>query len=104
MRYLEGTKNLAVKCGQSDFGALIGFSDAEWAGVGQQPNMFPLSGGRSKKTLALSPAEADDVAPSQAAQESIWLRRLLTDLGVEATPTVVLEDNRGAIAKSPLHN
>ena len=114
-RYLKGTVNLALKYEQSDSGALIGFSDADWAGDQDDRrsttgNIFLLSGGAvswlSKKqaTVALSTAEAEYVALSQAAQEGTWLRRLLSDLGMEATSTVIMEDNQGAIAiaKNPV--
>lgn len=116
-RYLKGTVNLALKYEQSDSGALIGFSDADWAGDQDDRrsttgNIFLLSGGAvswlSKKqvTVALSTAEAEYIALSQAAQEGIWLRRLLSDLGMEATSTVILEDNQGAIAiaKNPVNH
>ncbi|KAJ8381146.1 hypothetical protein SKAU_G00019240 [Synaphobranchus kaupii] len=115
LRYLKGTVNLALKYEWSEFGTLIGFSDADWAGDQDDRrsttgNIFLLSGGAvswlSKKqaTVALSTAEAEYVALSQAAQEGTWLRRLLNDLGMDATPTVILEDNQGAIAiaKNPL--
>lgn len=118
LRYLKGTANLALKYERSDSGALIGFSDADWAGDQDDRrsttgNIFLLCGGAvswlSKKQaiVALSTAEAEYIALSQAAQEAIWLRRLLSDLGVEATTsTVILEDNQGAIAiaKNPVNH
>lgn len=59
-----------------------------WVGRSTTGNVFALSGELvQQETVALSTAEADCVALSQAAQETIWLRWLLTDLGVEATPS-----------------
>ena len=57
---------------------------------------------KKQATVALSTAEAEYVAHNQAAQEGIWLRRLLSDLGMKST--VILEDNQGviAIAKNPV--
>ena len=117
LRYLKGTANFALKYEQSDSRALIGFSDADWAGDQDDRhsttgNVFLLSGGAvswlSKKqaTVALSTAVAEYIALSQAAQEGIWLKRLLSDLGVEAMSTVILEDNQGAIAiaKNPVNH
>ncbi|XP_061886352.1 uncharacterized protein LOC133636375 [Entelurus aequoreus] len=117
LRYLKGTVNFALKYEQSDSGALIGFSDADWAGDQDDRrsttgNVFLLSGGAvswlSKKqaTVALSTAEAEYIALSQAAQEGIWLKRLLSDLGVKTMSTVILEDNQGAIAiaKNPVNH
>ena len=95
----------------------IGFSDADWAGDQDDRrsttgNMFFLSGGAvswfSKKqaTVALSTAEAEYIALSQGAQEGTWLKRLLTELGMSDSPTVILEDNQGAIAiaKNPVNH
>ena len=74
-------------------------------------NVFLLAKGAvswlSKKqaTVALSTAEAEYVALSAATQEAIWLRRLLTDVGESLEdPTVINEDNQGAIAmaKNPV--
>ena len=117
LRYLKGTVNIALKYEKSVSGALIGYSDADWAGDQDDRrsttgNIFLLSGGAvswlSKKqaTVALSTAEAEYIALSQAAQEGIWLKRLLCDLGVESMPTVILEDNQGAIAiaKNPVNH
>ena len=54
--------------------------------------------------MALSTAEAEYVALARAAQEAIWLKRLLADLdfGINA-PMVINEDNQSAIclAKNP---
>lgn len=44
-----------------------------------------------------SVATSQSVAPASA-QERTWLRRLLSDLGVEVMPKVILEANQGAIA------
>lgn len=117
LRYLKGTVNLALKYEQSESGTLIGFSDADWGGDQDDRrsttgNMFFLSGGAvswfSKKqaTVALSTAEAEYIALSQAAQEGTWLKRLLTELGMSDSPTVIMEDNQGAIAitKNPVNH
>ena len=59
-------------------------------------------------TVTKSSTESEYVALSAAAQESVWLRRLLTDFGFEVTsPTTLYEDNTGAIelSKTPkFHN
>jgi len=115
LRYLKGTVNLALKYNQTESRALVGFSDADWAGDQDDRrsttgNVFLLGGGavswlsKKQSTVALSTAEAEYVALSQAAQECVWLRRLLSDLGMDATPVVILEDNQGAIAiaKNPV--
>ena len=52
--------------------------------------------------MALSTSEAEYVTLSSATQEVVWLRKLLmTDLRVTSQgPTVLMEDNQGAIAIS----
>ncbi len=55
--------------------------------------------------VALSSTEAEYVALSSAAQQAIWLRRLLTELSVNTSaPTPICEDNQGAIclASNPI--
>ena len=70
----------------------IGFSDADWAGDQNDRRsisgyIFRVGSGpiswKSKKQdcVALSTAEAEYVALSSATQESIWLRKLFTELG-----------------------
>ena len=57
--------------------------------------------------MARSTTEAEYVALSFAAQEAIWLRRLLSDVGFGGDdPTVLYEDNNGAIdlSKNPKYH
>ena len=70
-----------------------------------------MSGGAiswlSKKqpSVALSTTEAEYIALSVATQEAVWLRRMLDDLQAKPKdPTVLMEDNSGAIAiaKNPV--
>ena len=110
LQYLKETANLALKYEKSEDGTLIGYSNADWAGDQHDRhsttgNIFILSGGAvswfSKKqpVVALSIAEAEYVSRSSATQEAVWLGRLLRDLNVCPTkPTVLREDNQGAIA------
>ena len=69
--------------------------------------MFTICGGvvswASKKqtSIALSSTEAEYVAACLATKEAVWLRSLLADLNfIQEEPTVVQEDNQGAIAMS----
>lgn len=72
--------------------------------------MFQIGGTaitwKSKKQscVALSTAEAEYMALSQAAQEAVWIRQLSIDLQIDSSePTIVYEDNQAAIciAKNP---
>ena len=56
---------------------------------------------RKQADVALSTSEAKYVALSLATQEAVWL---LTDLGAAPTkPTVLMENNQGAIAIAVAH-
>ena len=100
----DGTKETEIR--------LSGFVDADW---GSDPNgrksrsgyIFTLCGGiiswlsKKQATVALSSTEAEYVAASIATQEAVWLRALLADLKfIQDAPTVIEEDNQGAIALS----
>jgi hypothetical protein len=52
-------------------------------------------------SVALSSVEAEYMAAAAAAQEAVYLRALLNDIGFTQTkPTVIYEDNTGCIALS----
>ena len=56
---------------------------------------------RKQSIVALSTTEAEYVALCDAAQEAVWLRGLLGDIGfVQNAPTTIFEDNQGAICLS----
>ena len=86
-----------------------GYSDADWGG---DTNDFKSTSGyvfmfggaaviwRSKKqtSTALSTAESEYTALCSAAQESFWMKQVLTDLGfVSSSPMVINEDSQSAI-------
>lgn len=89
---------------------LSGYSDSDWATNTDDRRSvsgfcFSFSGGvvswNSKKqpTVALSSSEAEYLALSSAAQELVFLRYLLRDLGFELdSPSCLRGDNRGSIA------
>ena len=112
LRYLKGTVNYGIRYSQKSSSDCVGFSDADWAGdiddrKSTSGYLFQISGGpvawKSKKQscVALSTAEAEYVALSSAAQESVWLRQLISEFGRSLeTPTTIFEDNQSAIAMS----
>ncbi|TPX60857.1 DNA-directed DNA polymerase [Chytriomyces confervae] len=55
---------------------------------------------RKQKTVALLSMEAEVNALVDVVKEVMWLRELLTDLGVSGIKTVIHEDNQAAIASS----
>ena len=123
LRYLRGTTKFGLVYdgnmkAESEDNELHGFSDADWAGdlntrrstsgyVFRLGNSTITWSSRRQATVAKSSTEAEYVALSAAAQEVIWLRRLVTSLGIRSdTPTKIYEDNQSAIdiAKNPKHH
>jgi hypothetical protein len=84
---------------------LIGYSDSDWAGcVSDRKStsgcFFGLGStvvswfSWKQNSVALSSAEAEYMATSQANREAIWLHKLLVGLfGVEMRPTMIYCDN-----------
>lgn len=111
VRYLIGTEDLVLQLGlkQEDGLKLIGYSDADWAGDTSDRKstsgfVFMLGGAavswgsRKQNCVTMSTMEAEYVALSEAAQEAVWLRRLLCELDEEQPlPTKINEDNRSCI-------
>jgi hypothetical protein len=108
LRYIKGTLNFGLKFSASG-GALTGFSDADWAGdpdtrrstsgyVFQIGKCAVSWSSKKQNSVARSSTEAEYVALSLAAQEAVWLRRLMSSVGFGVkSPTVIYEDNNSAI-------
>ena len=117
-RYLEGTQNLGLKFEKGKPLELPGYSDSDWAGSQDDRRstsgyLFTLGGtpiswrSRGQKTTANSSTEAEYLGANDAAKEAIFLRRLLTDLGIQQiSPTTIYQDNKSCIAmtNNPSHH
>eukprot|EP00794_Sanderia_malayensis_P002751 gene2751-biopygen2271 len=112
-RYVKGTLDYCLEYdGNSTDLQLKGYADADWAGdtdtrKSTSSYVFQVAGctisWRSQKQaiVALSSTETEYVSMSFAAQEAIWLRRLLNSLEIKkSNPCTLYEDNQGAIALS----
>jgi hypothetical protein len=120
--YLQGTKIMKLELGGAKLEnpeavKLVGYSDSDWGGCHDTRKsttglLFDFGGPISWKskrqhTIALSTAEAEYMAITEAAKEAIWLRELLKELGfAQKAPTTLKSDNQGAIAlaKNPVHH
>ena len=119
LRYLQGTVDYGLDYRQGDGVRLAGYTNSDWAGSAS--NRKSTSGccfglgpaivswfSRKQKSVALSSAEAEYMAASQASCEAIWLRKMLVSLfGQELRPTVIFCDNQSCIklTKNPFfHN
>ena len=124
-RYIRGTSNTYIKYGfQSDSttsldtNSIISYCDADWAGDPDSCksttgfitffNRAPISwNSRLQPTVAKSSTEAEYIGLSSVCDEIIWLRQLFLDLDHPlTTPTIIYEDNQGAIDLSynPVHH
>ena len=111
LRYLRGTSLLSLTYSRQKpclANLLLGFADSDWASdpdtrrsVGAY--VFILNGAaiswsaKRQMSVAVSTSEAEYMSASRAANEAVWLRRLLAGAGAEQSlPTPIWEDNRGA--------
>ena len=116
-RYLAGSKDwtLIYQRGTEEALTLSGFVNVDWVNKcsdcsSTSSYVFKLIGGAiswsSKKqtSITLSSTEAEYIAGAHATKEAVWLRRLLTELGLDTNDLTTLQmDNQLAmkIAKNP---
>jgi hypothetical protein len=114
LRYLKGTIDHELCYRKNESGLILsGYSDADWAASEDDRRSTsgycfslnpkgPFISWKSRKqpTVALSSCEAEYIALAGAVQESLYLDQLLNNIGctVQEGPTVIFEDNQGAIA------
>lgn len=122
LRYIRGTSNLGIwylKTGGVKLDGyhvditgvkLEGYADSDWAGSVDDMKstsgyVFTIGSGvicwnaRKQEVVAQSTAEAEYISLAAAANQAIWLKKLLTDLCQEqSSPTDLFCDNKSAIA------
>jgi hypothetical protein len=108
VRYLAGTATCGITFGGTSTTEVVGYCDADYAGdVDTRRStggyVFIMNGAaitwQSKRqaTIAASTTEAEYIAAASAVKESLWLRQLLTDLGVAQGAVSIHADNQSAI-------
>ena len=113
-RYLSGTRELALTYGRERHD-LLGFTDADGASQDHRRaisgHAFIMDGGaiswssRKQELVTLSTAEAEYVAATHAAKESIWLRRLKGTLyNLPTKATTLFCDNQAALRLAQADN
>ncbi|CAB4007653.1 Hypothetical predicted protein, partial [Paramuricea clavata] len=114
LRYMKGTIDYGITFDgnkQTEV-QLNGYVDADWRSnpngrKSQSGYLFTLCGrviswaSKKQSVVALSSTEAEYDAASLACQEAVWLRVLHENISfVQNKPTMIKEDNRGAITLS----
>jgi hypothetical protein len=112
LRYLCGMVDYGLDYHRGDGVHLVGYTDSDWAGCVSDKKStsgccFGLGSAvvswfsQKQKLVALSSAEAEYMAASQASCEALWLRKMLVGLSsVQLRPTVIYCDNQSCIKLS----
>ncbi|KAJ4715440.1 Retrovirus-related Pol polyprotein from transposon TNT 1-94 [Melia azedarach] len=116
-RYLKGTFDVGLIYGGDTQCLVRGFSDSDYAGdVDSRRSMtgYVFTLGSSvvswkatlQPTVTLSTTEAEYMALTEAAKEGIWLKGLVSDLGLHHDQAIVYCDSLSAIclAKDQVHH
>ena len=116
LRYLRGTISYGLKYGRGGSKGIVGYSDSSHNidqddGKGTTGHIFYLGEApitwcsQKQDTVALSSCEAEFMAATEAAKQSIWLQELLGEIkGREPEKVLIKIDNKSAIAltKNPV--
>lgn len=112
LRYIKGTVDYGVKFEMCQNFKLYGFSDSDWAGSFDDMKStsgycFSLGSGifswssKKQEIVAQSTAEAEFIAATAAANQVLWLKKIMCDLHMEQkNDTEIFVDNQAAIAIS----
>ena len=102
LRYLKGTVKHSILYNQKGYNECVGYSYADWDGdINDRKStsgyLFQISRGvvtwksKKKSCVALSTAKAEYIDLSSAAQESLCLRQLTSELGsLSKTPATII--------------
>lgn len=107
LRYLVGTQKMGLRYGSG--GGLVGSVDADYAGCPDTRRstagwVYHWNGAavswasKREPTVATSTAEAEYIAAAAAVKEALWLRKLQADMGGDAGPIPIAEDNTACLA------
>src|SRR4051794_27842003 len=114
LKYLKRTKDMFLTYGGDEELVVTSYTDASWDTDPDESNsqsgyVFILNGAavswRSAKqsVVAKSSTESEYIAASEAAQEVVWMKEFITELGVVPSaldPLVIYCDNMGPIANA----
>jgi hypothetical protein len=107
LRYLKGTKQEGITLGFKP-SPLTGFCDSDYAGNTDNRKstsgfLFTFFGGviawasRTQKVTALSSTEAEYISIADGIKDTLWTKRLISDLGYKTEePVIIYNDNISA--------
>lgn len=110
LKYIRGTTDLGIWYMKTGGVNLNGFADSDWAGSiddmkSTSGYVFTIGTGaicwnaKKQEVVAQSTAEAEYISLAAAANQAVWLRKLLEDLGQnQDSPVDLFCDNKSAIA------
>ncbi|GAA0149902.1 transmembrane signal receptor [Lithospermum erythrorhizon] len=117
IKYVHGTLNYGLLYSFDTNKALVGYSDADWAG--NTEDRKSTSGGcfflennlvswfsRKQNSVSLSTAEAEYIAAGSACTQLLWMKQMLEEYGVNPGVMTLYCDNKSAIciSKNPVQH
>ena len=107
-RYLAGTKNFALVYDGDSQKGIYAYTDSDWAADKIKRRsitgyFFKLANGifswrtHAQKTVALSSTEAEYMAMSDCSRQAMWIKTLLSELGLTLSAIPIYGDNQGSI-------
>ena len=106
--YLVGTKNYALIYDGDSQKGIYAFTDSDWAADKIKCQsitgyFFKLANSifswhtHAQKTVALSSTEAEYMAMSDCSRQAMWIKTLLSELGLTLSVIPIYGDNQGSI-------
>ena len=107
-RYLLGTADYAMVYDGPSNGGLMAYADSDWASdpitrKSTTGYMVKLAGAifswnsRAQKTVALSSTKAEYMSLSDTSKQLLWIKSLMSELGINLAPIPLFGDNQGSI-------
>jgi hypothetical protein len=107
-RYLVGTADYALVYDGTQGGGLMAYTDSDWASDPDTRRSitgyhYMLADGifcwlsRAQKTVALSSTKAEYMAMSDCSRQGVWIKSLLSELGIDLKSIPICGDNQGSI-------
>lgn len=111
LRYLYGTKDQVLTLNSKGTLGINVYCDADWGGDSSERKStsgYAVFIGKAlvawsskvQQCISLSTTEAEYVALTEAVKESLWLKQLLSELGIHDTVPIIKCDNQAAISLS----